>query len=118
MADEDRLRDYLRRVTQDLVLARQRIQELEAAGTEPIAIVGMACRAPGGVRSPEDLWRLVAAGSDAISEFPTDRGWDLDAIAARGGGFLADAGQFDATFFGMGPNEAAAADPQQRLLLE
>ncbi|RZE48607.1 type I polyketide synthase, partial [Streptomyces albidoflavus] len=96
---------------------------------DPVVIVGMACRMPGGIETPDDLWRMLADGEDRITGFPTDRGWDLDALfggggdnrgvsATRRGGFLHDVGGFDAGFFGISPREAMAMDPQQRLLLE
>ncbi|WP_244190815.1 type I polyketide synthase, partial [Streptomyces caeruleatus] len=86
---------------------------------EPIAIVGMGCRFPGGVESPEQLWALLSGGVDAVSEFPTQRGWDVTGDGfARVGGFIEDAAGFDAAFFGISPREALAMDPQQRLLLE
>ncbi|MEU8741981.1 type I polyketide synthase, partial [Streptomyces halstedii] len=115
------MRDYLNRVTIDLRDTRQRLRDAEARTSEPIAIVSMACRFPGGVRTPEDLWELLAEGRDTVAAVPGDRGWETawpsgGTVPGRGA-FLDGAADFDPEFFGISPREAVAMDPQQRLLL-
>ncbi|MEU5053694.1 type I polyketide synthase [Streptomyces sp. NPDC021096] len=121
---------YLRgELFDDLPGRAEPVRATVAAADEPIAIVGMSCRFPGDVGSPEDLWRLLDSGSDALGDLPVDRGWDTANLYhpdpdhrgtsyTRTAAFMYDAGRFDAGFFGISPRDAVAMDPQQRLLLE
>ncbi|WP_254390389.1 type I polyketide synthase, partial [Streptomyces sp. AC550_RSS872] len=129
MSDDEKYRAYLQRAVTEARGLQRRLREVEDRAHEPIAIVGMACRFPGGADTPEDVWRMVSEGVDAIAGFPDDRGWDLDGLyrtdavesgasTTLEGGFLRGAGDFDGDFFGISPREAIATDPQQRLLLE
>ncbi|MGV9546774.1 type I polyketide synthase, partial [Nocardia beijingensis] len=129
MANDEKYVEYLRRTTQELRILRKRLREREERESEPVAVVGMGCRYPGGVGSVDDFWGVVGGGRDVVSGFPVDRGWDVEGLFdpvvgvegksyTRSGGFLYGAGGFDAGFFGISPREAVSMDPQQRLLLE
>ncbi|WP_230871358.1 acyl carrier protein, partial [Mycobacterium canetti] len=125
----NRLASYIRTELAGLPQEIKHTPAVRTTSEDPIAIVGMACRYPGGVNSPDDMWDMLIQGRDVLSEFPGDRGWDLaglynpdpDAAGAcytRTGGFVDGVGDFDPAFFGVGPSEALAMDPQQRMLLE
>ncbi|MDQ0940762.1 type I polyketide synthase [Streptomyces sp. V1I1] len=129
MANEQKYLEYLRRATAELQDLRRQLKETRDRAEEPMAIVGMACRYPGGVTSPDELWNLVTHAEDAVTDFPRDRGWDIsglydpdpdvaDKSYVRNGGFISDAAFFDADFFDISPREAESMDPQHRLLLE
>ncbi|MGX1916160.1 type I polyketide synthase, partial [Streptomyces phaeochromogenes] len=129
MVNQEKLVEYLKRVTTELHSTRQELREVREKDHEPVAIVAMACRYPGGANSPEDLWNIVAEGRDTVTEFPDDRGWDVEGIYdpdpdaegksyTRHGAFVDNAAYFDADLFGISPREALAMDPQQRMVLE
>src|SRR3954449_12463730 len=126
---DEKFLEYLKRTAADLRQARRRLREVEGRNSEPVAIVGIGCRFPGRADSPEDLWRVVAGGVDAIDGFPDDRGWNTEEVFdpdpehvgksyVRQGGFVSDVAGFDAGFFGISPREALAMHPQQRMMLE
>ncbi|MCX4547571.1 type I polyketide synthase [Streptomyces sp. NBC_01500] len=115
MGNEDKLLGYLKKVTLELHETKQRLREVESTGDDPVAVVGMGCRFPAGVDSPESLWGLLAGEVDAMGDFPADRGWGTESGI---GGFVQGVADFDAALFGISPREALAMDPQQRLLLE